>query len=206
MFGLINANMINTLLYKNTKLAVALLSSCFFMLSCENNVNDVQALSARIGGIDVGKDVSIFISNDGKMTAKLMAPLMRKYLLDSGRMVEFPNTLKVDFYKDSLHIESKLSADYANYKEEENKVFLKDNVIVYNVLGDTLWCKEMIWDQNTNKFTTDKEVIVKQHNPIAKIYGKGFEANQDLSDIHIFKPQSNSFAILSDSSSGINPK
>ena len=205
MFGLINVNMINTLFNKHIKLAVALLSSCFFMLACENNVNEVQALSARIGGIDVGKEVSIFISNDGKMTAKLMAPLMRKYLLDSGRMVEFPNTIKVDFYKDSLHIESKLSADYANYKEQENKVFLKDNVIVYNVLGDTLWCKEMIWDQVTNKFTTDKDVIVKQHNPIAKIYGKGFEANQDLSDIHIFKPQSNSFAILSDST-GNNPK
>ena len=200
MFGLINANMINNLLYKNTKLAVALLSSCFFMLACENNVNEVQALSARIGGIDVGKDVSIFISTDGKMTAKLTAPLMRKYLLDSGRMVEFPNTIKVDFYKDSLHIESKLSADYANYKEEENKVFLKDNVIVYNVLGDTLWCKEMIWDQVTNKFTTDKEVIVKQHNPIAKIYGKGFEANQDLTDIRIFQVQPNSYAILNDSS------
>jgi len=197
--------MINPLFNKNTKLAVALISSCFFMLACENNVNEVQALSARIGGIDVGKDVSIFISTDGKMTAKLMAPLMRKYLLDSGRMVEFPNTIKVDFYKDSLHIESKLTANYANYKEEENKIFLKDNVIVFNVLGDTLWCKEMIWDQVTNKFTTDKEVIVKQHNPIAKIYGKGFEANQDLSDIQIFKPQSNSFAILSDST-GSNPK
>ena len=197
--------MINPLFNKNTKLAVALISSCFFMLACENNVNEVQALSARIGGIDVGKDVSIFISTDGKMTAKLMAPLMKKYLVDSGRMVEFPNTINVDFYKDSLHIESKLSADYANYKEEENKIFLKDNVIVFNVLGDTLWCKEMIWDQVTNKFTTDKEVIVKQQNPIAKIYGKGFEANQDLSDIHIFKPQSNSFAILSDST-GSNPK
>ncbi len=197
--------MINTFLHKKTKLAVALISSCFFMLACENNVNEVQALSARIGGIDVGKEVSIFMSTDGKMTAKLMAPLMRKYLVDSGKMVEFPSTIKVDFYKDSLHIESKLSADYANYKEAENKVFLKDNVIVYNVLGDTLWCKEMIWDQITNKFTTDKEVIVKQHNPIAKIYGKGFEANQNLTDIHIFKPQSNSFAILSDSS-GSQPK
>jgi len=205
MFGLINVNMINTSLYKNIRLAVTLMSSCFFMLACENNVNEVQALSARIGGIDVGKDVSIFISTDGKMSAKLMAPLMKKYLLDSGKMVEFPNTLKVDFYKDSLHIESKLSANYANYKEAENKVFLRDNVVVYNVLGDTLWCKEMIWDQITNKFTTDKEVIVKQHNPIAKIYGKGFEANQNLTDIHIFKPQSNSFAILSDSS-GTNPK
>ena len=197
--------MINTLFNKNTKLAVAFISSCFFMLACENNVNEVQALSSRIGGIDVGKDVSIFISTDGKMTAKLMAPLMNKYLVDSGRMVEFPNTIKVDFYKDSLHIQSKLSADYANYKEQEDKVFLKNNVVVYNVLGDTLWCKEMIWDQVTNKFTTDKDVIVKQHNPIAKIYGKGFEANQDLSDIHIFKPQSNSFAILSDST-GNNPK
>ena len=197
--------MINTLFNKNTKLAVAFISSCFFMLACENNVSEVQALNARIGGIDVGKEVSIFISTDGKMTAKLMAPLMNKYLVDSGRMVEFPNTIKVDFYKDSLHIQSKLSADYANYKEQEDKVFLKNNVVVYNVLGDTLWCKEMIWDQLTNKFTTDKEVIVKQHNPIAKIYGKGFEANQDLSDIHIFKPQSNSFAILSDSTSS-NPK
>jgi LPS export ABC transporter protein LptC len=197
--------MINSLFNKNTKLAVALISSCFFMLACENNVNEVQALGARIGGVDVGKEVSIFISNDGKMTAKLMAPLMKKYLVDSGKMVEFPSTLKVDFYKDSLHIESKLSANYANYKEADNKVFLKDNVVVYNVLGDTLWCKEMIWDQITNKFTTDKEVIVKQHNPIAKIYGKGFEANQNLTDIHIFKPQSNSFAILSDSA-GNNPK
>ena len=205
MYGLINVNMINTLFKKNTKLAVALLSSCFFMLACENNVNEVQALSARIGGIDVGKDVSIFISTDGKMTAKLMAPLMKKYLLDSGRMVEFPNTIKVDFYKDSLHIESKLSADYANYKEQDDKVFLKDNVIVYNVLGDTLWCKEMIWDQLTNKFTTDKEVIVKQHNPISKTYGMGFEANQNLTDIKIFKLQSNSFAILSDST-GNTPK
>ena len=197
--------MINTSLYKNTKLAVALLSSCFFMMACENNVNEVQALGSRIGGIDVGKDVSIFISTDGKMTAKLMAPLMNKYLVDSGKMVEFPSTLKVDFYKDSLHIESKLSADYANYKEAENKIFLRDNVVVYNVMGDTLWCKEMIWDQITNKFTTDKEVIVKQHNPISKTYGIGFEANQNLTDIKIFKPQANSYAIISDSV-GFNTK
>jgi LPS export ABC transporter protein LptC len=197
--------MIKSQLFKNTKLAVAIISSCFFMQACENNVNEVQALSAKLGGIDIGKEVSIYMSTDGKMTAKLMAPLMRKYLVDSGKMVEFPNTIKVDFYKDSIHIESKLSANYANYKEAENKVFLKDNVVVFNIMGDTLWCKEMIWDQMTNKFTTDKEVIVKQHNPIAKIYGKGFEANQNLTDIHIFKPQSNSFAILSDSA-GNNPK
>ncbi len=182
-------------------LAVTGISSCFFMESCENNVNDVKALGSRAGGIDVGKDVAIYISNGGKLSAKLMAPIMNKYLQDSGRMIEFPKSIKVDFYKDSAKVESKLTAKYAHYIESENKVFLKDDVVVYNILGDTLWCKEMYWDQITSKFHTDKEVIVKQHNPISKIYGLGLEANQNLTDIKIFKPQSNSFAIISDSSS-----
>lgn len=197
--------MINRYSYYLLKIAVACMSSCIFLFACENNVNEVKALGARVGGIDVGKDVAIYLSTDGKITAKLMAPLMNKYLLDSGKMIEFPNHLNVDFYKDSLNIESKLFAKYAKYIEAENKVFLRDDVVVYNILGDTLWCKEMYWDQNTNLFHTDKDVIVKQHNPIAKIYGKGFEANQNLTDIHILKPQSNSYAIISDSS-GLNPQ
>ena len=183
--------------------AVTFMSSCFFMASCENNINDLKALSANTGGIDIGKDVAIYMSQGGKMSAKLTAPIMKKYLQDSGKMIEFPNSIKVDFYKDSTKIESKLRADYANYIQEENKFFLKGNVIVYTTKGDTLWCKEMYWDQATSKFHTDKEVVVKQHSPISKIYGLGLEANQDLTDIKIIKPQSNSFAIISDSS-GLN--
>jgi hypothetical protein len=183
--------------------AVTFMSSCFFMASCENNINDLKALSANTGGIDIGKDVAIYMSQGGKMNAKLTAPIMKKYLQDSGKMVEFPNSIKVDFYKDSTKIDSKLRADYANYVQEQNKFFLKGNVIVYTTKGDTLWCKEMYWDQATSKFHTDKEVVVKQHSPISKIYGLGLEANQDLTDIKIIKPQSNSFAIISDSS-GLN--
>jgi LPS export ABC transporter protein LptC len=190
--------------YTILKIAVACLSSCFFMASCENDVDAVKALGARVGGIDVGKDVAIYISNDGKLGAKLTAPLMNRYLVDSSKMIEFPLSIHVDFYKDSNQIESQLSAKYAKYKEAENIVFLKEDVIIFNTLGDTLWCKEMYWDQNTGKFYTEKDVVVKQHNPLAKIYGKGLEANQNLTDIRIFKPQSNSYAILQDSSS-LNP-
>jgi len=196
--------MTNRTRYTILKIAVACLSSCFFMASCENDVDAVKALGARVGGIDVGKDVAIYISNDGKLGAKLTAPLMNRYLVDSSKMIEFPLSIHVDFYKDSNQIESQLSAKYAKYKEAENIVFLKEDVIIFNTLGDTLWCKEMYWDQNTGKFYTEKDVVVKQHNPLAKIYGKGLEANQNLTDIRIFKPQSNSYAILQDSSS-LNP-
>ena len=196
--------MTNPTRYTILKIAVACLSSCFFMVSCENDVEAVKALGARVSGIDVGKDVAIYISNDGKLGAKLTAPLMNRYLVDSSKMIEFPLSIHVDFYKDSNQIESQLSAKYAKYKEAENIVFLKEDVIIFNTLGDTLWCKEMYWDQNTGKFYTEKDVVVKQHNPLAKIYGKGLEANQNLTDIRIFKPQSNSYAILQDSSS-LNP-
>jgi LPS export ABC transporter protein LptC len=195
--------MINFKIINIKKAAVTLISSCFFMAACENNINDVKALSNNLGGVDIGKDVAIYMSEGGKMNAKLTAPIMKKYLLDSGKMIEFPNSIKVDFYKDSTKIESKLSANYANYIQEQNKFFLKGDVVIFNINGDTLWCKEMYWDQAINKFHTDKEVVVKQHNPISKIYGLGMEANQDLTDIKIFKPQPNSFAIISDSS-GIN--
>jgi len=196
--------MINTSCYKILKLAVACISSCFFMTACENDVDAVKALGARVGGIDVGKDVAIFVSNEGKLGAKLTAPLMNRYLLDSSKMIEFPNSIHVDFYKDIDQIESQLSAKYAKYKETENIVYLKDDVIIFNTLGDTLWCKEMYWDQNLGKFYTEQDVVVKQHSPLAKIYGKGLEANQNLTDIRIFKPQPNSFAIIQDSSS-LNP-
>ena len=192
--------MTNPIISKILKLAVACLSSCFFMTACENDVDAVKALGIRVGGIDVGKDVAIYVSNDGKLGAKLTAPLMNRYLEDSSKMIEFPQTIHVDFYKDSNQIESQLFAKYAKYKETENIVFLKEDVIIFNNLGDTLWCKEMYWDQNTGKFYTEKDVIVKQHNPVAKVYGKGLEANQNLSDIRIFKPQSNSYAISQDSS------
>jgi len=196
--------MINTSHHKIFKIAVACLSSCFFMVACENNVDAVKALGARVSGIDVGKDVAIYVSNDGKLGAKLTAPLMNRYLEDSSKMIEFPQSIHVDFYKYSNKIESQLSAKYSTYKETENIVFLKEDIIIFNTLGDTLWCKEMYWDQNTGKFYTEKDVVVKQHNPLAKIYGKGLEANQNLTDIRIFKPQSNSYAIIQDSSS-LNP-
>ena len=196
--------MINTTHHKIFKIAVTCLSSCFFMAACENHVDAVKALGARVSGIDVGKDVAIYVSNDGKLGAKLTAPLMNRYLQDSSKMIEFPQSIHVDFYKDSNQIESQLSAKYAKYKETENIVYLKEDVVIFNTLGDTLWCKEMYWDQNTGKFYTEKDVVVKQHSPLAKIYGKGLEANQNLTDIRIFKPQANSYAIIQDSSS-LNP-
>ncbi len=42
----------------------------------------------------------------------------------------------------------------------ENKIFLKDCVVVINVLkGDTLRCQELWWDKNTQKFFTTNQPV-----------------------------------------------
>jgi hypothetical protein len=56
--------------------------------------------------------------------------------------------------------------------------------LVFNVKGDTLWSPDLWWDQNTQKFYTDKKVRI--HKSGNRIYGgQGLEANQDLTNINI---------------------
>ena len=72
--------MINLTLKNLFKIAVAGISSCFFMVSCENNINDVKNLGKKTSGVDIGKDVAIYMSSGGKMSAKIMGPIMNRYL------------------------------------------------------------------------------------------------------------------------------
>ena len=169
---------------------------CFFVYSCENKMEDVQNLGKKTIGIEEGKQIESFLSQGGKVKAKLMAPLMLRYQTDTAK-VEFPKNLRVDFYNDSTTIESKLFAKYGNYLENENKVFLRDSVIVFNVLGDTLICKELYWDQVKATFYTDKKVIIRKRDQ--KIYGSGLVADQNfqwftIKDVH------NSYINIPDSS------
>lgn len=136
------------------------------------------------------------------MRAKLIAPLMLSFQGDSARKAEFPKSLHVDFYNDSLVIESQLGAKYGRYLEGENKVFLKDSVVAFNIKGDTLFAKELYWDQSLGQFHTDKEVTISQRTPRQKLIGlKGIRCNQDLSNITLFDLKPGSFFIVPDSTS-----
>jgi LPS export ABC transporter protein LptC len=157
---------------------IAAVIGCFFVYSCENKLEDVQNVGAKHIGVEVGKDIESYLSQDGKTKAKLTAPLMLRYQKDTPK-VEFPKSLFVNFYNDSLKVESKLSAKYGQYLENENKIYLRDSVVIFNVKGDTLLCRDLYWDQQKGIFYTDKNVIIKKPgNQI--MHGKGMVAQQDF--------------------------
>ncbi len=190
--------MINRFLH-NTLFRAALFTGCFFICACENDVNEVRELSRKKASVEEGKNIDSYLSTDGKMRAHLTAPLLLRFMSDSGRISEFPNTLHVDFYNDSTIVESQLRSDYGRYIEDQNKVYLRGNVVAFNIKGDTLFCKDMYWDQNKRVFYTDKEVTISQRMPKKRFTGLGMKANQDLTTFTLFKIQPGSFAIIADS-------
>ena len=154
------------------------------MLSCENDEKAVNAFFNKKLGVDQAINIESFMSQGGKMKAKLTAPLMLRYQ-DTSSRVELPKTLHVDFYDSTLHVESKLDAGFATYYETRNYIFLSDSIRVYNIKGDTLFCKELVWDQALGKFHTQKPVRI--HTPDMIMYGEGLSAPQDFKTFEIFK-------------------
>lgn len=154
--------------------------SCFFV-SCENDPAAIKKFTDKPTAIEEGRLIESYLSQGGLTKAKLTAPLMLRYVIDST-YVEFPKSLHVDFYNDTLAIESKLDALYGKYREWEKKVYLRDSVVVINIFnGDTLRAPELWWDQNTQKIYTDKPVRIFTRDKI--LFGQnGLIASQDFSE------------------------
>ena len=83
-------------------------------------------------------------------------------------------------------MESKLSAFYGQYKQNQSTVFFRDSVKVINIeKGDTLYCDELYWDRNREgvEFYTDKPVKIRTKTHL--IDGVGMESAQDFKNWHI---------------------
>ena len=182
--------------FKKITKTTLLLCGCW-LCACENSYRQVQALSEKKVGVDRVIDVTSYLSQDALMKAKLTAPLMLQTHADT-ELVEFPNTLHVDFYNDSTRVESQLFAKYGKYMQNQSKVLLRDSVVVYNIKGDTMRTNELWWDQNAQNFYTDKPVYI--HQPNGNIINSiGMKASQDLNNVQLFNILPTTFLYVADS-------
>ena len=161
--------------------AAALFISCCFVSGCENDDKIIKEWTTDKKMVDEISNVQSYLSQEGKVKAKLTAPLMFRVTADTN-YVEFPHSLHVDFYNDSIQRESWLDARYARYFENYDKVYLQDSVVVISTKGDTLRCRNLWWDQNKALFYTDS--VATYHSPGNDITGgRGMEATQDFKSV-----------------------
>lgn len=178
-------------------LQAALLSGCLFFFSCENDPEVVNRTNDQKANIEEARNIESYLSQNGNLRAKLVAPFMLRYAMDTSYL-EFPQTLHVNFYDSSGKVESQLDAFYGKYFETRSLVYLRDSVVVFNVKGDTMRTPDLWWDQNTKKFYTANRVRIQRKGQRV-IGGKGMEASQDLDDIIIYQIESPSYISVPDS-------
>jgi LPS export ABC transporter protein LptC len=184
----ISALLINKLgILQNRRWVVrSLLIIVFSLAACENDPQRIKALTENVVLKEEATNIDSYLSQGGKLKARLQAPLMVRVSADTV-YVEFPHSLHVDFYNDSIKIDTRLDSRYGKYFENLNKVYLKDSVVVITIKGDTLRSPDLWWDQNAKIFYTDKYAIY--HGIGKSIYGgKGLVATQDLSSVIFNQP------------------
>ena len=161
----------------------AFIIGCFFIIACENDVKKIDALLKDRTAVEEAFTIEAFLSQSGQVKAKLTSPYMMLVHGDSP-YIEYPRTLHVDFYADSVTIESKLDSRYAKYFQYSGLVLLKDSVVVINTNNrDTLRTNELWWDRDKREFRTDKPVQIYQKD--RTIYGRGLWGLQDFSKYRI---------------------
>jgi LPS export ABC transporter protein LptC len=170
---------------------VCLLLSIIFFFSCENDINKVRNLNAKSVAVEEAIDVKINYTLGGKTKSILRAPVMLN-VQDPSPYVEFPKTIHGDFYDEQEAMESKLDARYAQYKQYQSVIYMRDSVVVINMVkGDTLYCEELYWDRNRSgrEFYTDKPVKIRTKTE--SINGIGMEAGQNFRNWHILESTGN---------------
>jgi len=156
--------------------------------SCKNDPKEIDALVGKnTMQEDKADDVTILYSEDGHTKVRLYAKEFVRNEIAKPPFTDMKKFLKVEFFDDSLHITSTLTAKYGRIYEEKENALIRDSVVVVNNKGETLKTEELVWNQAARKFYTEKNVQI--NTPTQTIFGEGLEANEDFSWYQIKKPK-----------------
>ncbi len=149
--------------------------------SCSDPVaSTYQPLEEYDTNIEKATDVITFYSDEGIVRVKVSAPKLERHKGKKNPLTIFPEGLDVVFF-DSNHRESShLVADYAERDEKEQKVTIRNNVVVTTKKNETIETDELIWDEKNQKVVSKVLTKITTENEEIECYG--FEANNDFSE------------------------
>ena len=156
--------------------------SVLLLVSCKNTNEEIENLTgtSKAHQLDKATDVTMYYSDKGQLKAVIFAKEFLRNEAAKPAYADIKKGLKVEFYNDSLKIESTLTAKSARIYEVEGNVIVRENVVVVNKKGEQLNTEELVWNQKLDKFYTDKKVTITTA-PNQVMYGEGLEANADFS-------------------------
>lgn len=151
-----------------------------FFSACENDLARVNRLISRDqASVETGEDITILYSDSAEVKIKIEGPRMIRKLSTAEPEEIFPEGVKIYFLDDQKQPESILSAKYAIRYPFQDKVIVKDSVVLENIKEKRkIVTEELIWEMRRAIVYNNK--FVKITNPTDTIYGYAFKATQDF--------------------------
>lgn len=158
------------------------------LLSCENNMDDVQRISFNKASPDeVIVDFNMTYSEGGKAKVKIYAAYSESFRTPEY-ITYLKDSLRVTFYAEDGQKISTLTAKYGKINHEKDEILIKDSVRFYHLAKKQLLKTELIqWHRKDSTISTQAPVFIM--SPSGNFSGKGLKARQDFSSYEILRPQ-----------------
>jgi LPS export ABC transporter protein LptC len=132
------------------------------LVSCENDLTEIRIVTATDDTPDeIVNGLHTVYSDSGIVKYEIIATRTESYSRPERKTL-FKNGFEVRFYKYQDSLVSRLTAEYAEMRQDHNKVIARNNIIFTNYeRKKTLKTEELHWDQATRQFSTDKRFVVE---------------------------------------------
>ena len=176
-------------------IALSILGSATLLLSCSTSTEstdfDYETLLT-----ESSENRTIIMMENGKRSYTFSSPLMEGYSLATNPYQEFRRGIKMITYTDTLSlVDATITANYAIYYERQKLWEAKGNVVIIKnnrKEGDTtvtglteIYTQQLFWNASTKKIYSNVDTKVLQ--PDGWHFGVGFDADEDLKNIHFRK-------------------
>ncbi|MBR5584686.1 MAG: LPS export ABC transporter periplasmic protein LptC [Alistipes sp.] len=173
-------------------IALSIVGSATLLLSCgkekRSTTYDYETLMT-----ESSENRTITMMENGRRSYTFTSPIMEGYSLATNPYQEFRRGIQMITYTDSLSlVDATITANYAIYYEKQKLWEAKGNVVIVKKNrkeGDTIvtgltevYTQQLFWNATTKKIYSNVDTKVLQ--PDGWHFGVGFDADEDLKNIH----------------------
>lgn len=176
-------------------IALSIVGSATLLFSCGKTPSTTSYDNETLM-TESSENRTITMMENGKRSYTFTSPLMEGYRLATNPYQEFRRGIEMTTYTDSLSLpEVTITANYAIYYERQKLWEAKGNVVVIRrdrEEGDTtvkglteVYTQQLFWNATTKKIYSNVDTKVLQSD--GWHFGVGFDADDDLKNIHFRK-------------------
>lgn len=154
---------------------------------CQNEISEIRAITdTSTKPVQTSYNATYTFTEKGKKENQLIAAQLDQfqgtddYILASGGY-------SMIFFDSLENEEARLSAINGKYIEKEKKLIAWDSVVLFNIQGEKLETDELIFEQDSSRIFTEKNVTITTKNG-SIIRGRGLVSNESFTKYKIIQP------------------